>query len=235
MRRKYSSKEARTTRRKGKQRASVDAGEKARSAAKFKFLRLFEPVPEIEILRVVYLWRSAEIISRVGNRASCVRSCVPARSLRKKNATYSLSARVPKPVHDLCVASAISSVVHRRKGRAVHKESGRKSVDWSKRPFYHATRKFIGSVVIQHVFPRYDLDACYLVSFLASLLYVKTHGLKYSRDEAEDQVHRMVLFTIWGEWIRLKLPESFRFSELSQNWIRRFWRIVVRIRQVSSS
>lgn len=177
MRRQYRSKEARTTRRKGKQRVSVDAGEKARSAAKFKFLRLFEPVPEIEILRVVYLWRSAEIISRVGNRASCVRSCVPARFLRKKkNATYSLSARVPKPVHDLRVVSAISSVVHRRKGRAVHKESGRKSVDCWKRPFYHATRKFIGFVVIQHAFPRYHRDACHLASFLASLVYVKLAG-----------------------------------------------------------
>lgn len=142
MRRKYRSKEAWTTRRKGKQRVSVDAGEKARSAAKFKFLRLFEPVPEMEILRVVYPRHSVQIISRVGNRASCVRSCVPARFLRKN----SLSARVPKPVHDLRVASAVSSVVHRRKGRTVHKESGRKSVDCSKRPFYHATRKFIGSV-----------------------------------------------------------------------------------------
>lgn len=215
MRRKYRSKEAWTTRRKGKRRVSVDAGEKARSVAKFKFLRLFEPVPEIEILRVVYPRRSVEIISRVGNRASCVRSCVPARFLRKKNATYSLSARVPKPVHDLRVASAISSVVHRRKGRTIHKESGRKSVDCSKRPFYHATRKFIGSVVVQHAFPRYDPDACYLASFLVSLVYVKTHRWKYSRDEAEDRVHRMVLFAVWSEWVRLKLPESFRFSELS--------------------
>lgn len=166
MRRQYRSKEARTTRRKGKQRVSVDAGEKARSAAKFKFLRLFEPVPEIEILRVVYLWRSAEIISRVGNRASCVRSCVPARFLRKKkNATYSLSARVPKPVHDLRVVSAISSVVHRRKGRAVHKESGRKSVDCWKRPFYHATRNssvlllynmlFLGTIEMRATWPAF--------------------------------------------------------------------------------